>query len=60
LRYLQDSILAAGVREHNNSWVRIAPSLPGHSDMNCRNRWRTIEMRINPKNVPLTAEEVGR
>ncbi len=50
-------IIAAGVKEQK-SWVEIAKSLSGRNNNDCKDRWRRIKLTFNPKNVPLTEEEV--
>jgi hypothetical protein len=52
----EDQQLAALVEQHGINWKQIAPSMPGRSNRQCRDRWINY-LNPTPTNNPWTQEE---
>ncbi|KAG0192515.1 Myb-like DNA-binding domain protein [Apophysomyces sp. BC1034] len=41
----EDALLRAGVAEHGRCWIRIAETIPGRTQRQCRTRWMQMKFR---------------
>ncbi|KAF7730184.1 Myb-like DNA-binding domain protein [Apophysomyces ossiformis] len=52
----EDALLRAGVAEHGRCWIRIAETIPGRTQRQCRTRWMQMKFREERQQQ---AEETG-
>ncbi|KAI8337242.1 Homeodomain-like protein [Chlamydoabsidia padenii] len=43
----EDQLLRAGVKDHGRCWIRIAETIPGRTQRQCRTRWMQLQSSNN-------------
>ncbi|CAO3592104.1 unnamed protein product [Absidia cylindrospora] len=43
----EDQLLRSGVKDHGRCWIRIAETIPGRTQRQCRTRWMQLQCKHN-------------